>query len=354
MASYARRVAKNGSVSHRFRIRMKGVDLSETFQRKRDGEAWATATETKIRLGDVSGIVAGQLKVADVFDHFLASGLEGRSDAYARDCRQRLAEWRSELGTLPVPLLTPQMVRDAWERIAARRPDRPGARGRQAPNTRIHYLRVLKRSFAFAASERFVERSPIESLAIGKLAPGRDRFLTDDEVAALLAACRPEKPARCSPRLYPLVVLGICTGAREGKLLGLLRRDLDLESRIVYLMQTKNKTHRSVGLSELAISVMDDWCSDMALAPDDFVFEERGHCHFPRKAWNSAKVRAGIEASFRFHDLRHTCASRLAERGATLIEIGQVLGHKSLQSTMRYAHLVRDRIHDLARDAAPH
>jgi integrase len=58
-------------------------------------------------------------------------------------------------------------------------------------------------------------------------------------------------------------------------------------------------------------------------------------CH---KAWTTALRRAEIN-NFRFHDLRHTCASYLAMSGASLLEIADVLGHKTLQMVQRYAHL---------------
>jgi integrase len=56
--------------------------------------------------------------------------------------------------------------------------------------------------------------------------------------------------------------------------------------------------------------------------------------------WYAAVKAAGIEG-FRFHDLRHTCASYLATQGASLLEIGNVLGHRSMQMTMRYSHLTQ-------------
>jgi integrase len=57
-----------------------------------------------------------------------------------------------------------------------------------------------------------------------------------------------------------------------------------------------------------------------------------------RKAWVSALEAAGIE-KFRFHDLRHSCASYLAMNGASQVEIAHILGHKTLSMVKRYAHL---------------
>jgi len=63
-----------------------------------------------------------------------------------------------------------------------------------------------------------------------------------------------------------------------------------------------------------------------------------GKALFPRDAWEAALVKAEI-SDFRFHDLRHTAASYLAMSGATLAEIAEVLGHRTLQMVKRYAHL---------------
>jgi len=57
-----------------------------------------------------------------------------------------------------------------------------------------------------------------------------------------------------------------------------------------------------------------------------------------RKEWIKALKRAEID-DFRFQDLRHTCASYLTQNGASLLEIADVLGHKQIQMTKRYAHL---------------
>ena len=56
------------------------------------------------------------------------------------------------------------------------------------------------------------------------------------------------------------------------------------------------------------------------------------------EAWKYAVKRAEL-VDFRFHDLRHTCASYLAMNGASLMEIAEVLGHKTLAMVKRYAHL---------------
>ena len=70
----------------------------------------------------------------------------------------------------------------------------------------------------------------------------------------------------------------------------------------------------------------------------DLVFPFKGGGQGVRPPWEAALKQAEIE-DFRFHDLRHTAASYLAMNGATLAEIAEILGHKTLQVVKRYAHL---------------
>src|SRR5450759_1139484 len=63
-----------------------------------------------------------------------------------------------------------------------------------------------------------------------------------------------------------------------------------------------------------------------------------------KKSWKSTLTAAGINRPFRFHDLRHSCASQLVRNGASLMAVKVILGHESLKTTMRYAHLSPDYI----------
>ena len=63
-----------------------------------------------------------------------------------------------------------------------------------------------------------------------------------------------------------------------------------------------------------------------------------------KKSWKAVLKAAGINRPFRFHDLRHSCASQLVMNGASLMAVKEILGHESLKTTMRYAHLSPDYV----------
>ena len=164
------------------------------------------------------------------------------------------------------------------------------------------------------------------------------RYLSEPERKALLEACQ----ASAWDRLYLLVLLAITTGARQGELLRLRWRDLDFQIRRAYVHQTKNGEPRVLPLTANVIELLQVF--PRPLNRDTLLFRSIGDPGKPyefRMYWNTT-VRAAKLENFRFHDPRHTCAAYLAQNGASLPEIGDVLGHKQAEVTKRYSHLCVD------------
>jgi integrase len=131
--------------------------------------------------------------------------------------------------------------------------------------------------------------------------------LSDAERERLLEICRQSRDAR----LYPLVVLAIATGARQAELIGLRWSDVDLQRRSAILHKTKNGERRSLPLTGLALKLLRELEASRRPGSDHVFPGRRRKPAFPRRAWEVAAAAAGLE-DFRFHDLRHSCASYLA------------------------------------------
>src|SRR5262249_11105810 len=135
------------------------------------------------------------------------------------------------------------------------------------------------------------------------------------------------------------VVLALSTGARQMELLTLTWPQVDFEQGVVRLLETKNGTSRVLPLTGRALELMHDRFKGRR-ADTLLVFPGKSGT-VPvrmRTAWEGAVHRAGL-TDFTFHDLRHTFASYLAMQGASLREIADALGHKTLAMVMRYSHL---------------
>ena len=131
--------------------------------------------------------------------------------------------------------------------------------------------------------------------------------------------------------------MAITTGARRGELLSLRWNNLDIDKQTVYVVTSKNGEPKVLPLTTSVIRELQKF------SPNDnsliFASEIKPNKpYFFYKQWNRVREEAEL-IDFRFHDLRHTTASYLAQNGATLIEIAEILGHKDISVTKRYAHL---------------
>lgn len=175
----------------------------------------------------------------------------------------------------------------------------------------------------------------VPDIVLPKKPEGRLRYLDEDELTRLLAACR----ASSNRALAPAVILAVHTGMRKSEVLGLEWERIDLSSARLTLHRTKSGKPRGIPINRAVYEAL------IALEPE--AVRRTGRV-FPsgndrrgsqiRAAFEAALTRAGI-AGFRFHDLRHTAASHLVMRGATLQEVKEILGHADLRMTLRYAHL---------------
>jgi integrase len=205
--------------------------------------------------------------------------------------------------------------------------------GQVSAYTVANELGVLRHCLRLARRWGYVASVP--EIVLPKRPEGRLRYLDEAEIGRLLFACRDSRNAY----LATVVILALHTGMRKGEILGLEWERVDLSTARITIHQTKSGKPRGVPIGRAVYDAL------IALQPDP----ERRHGRlFPngndrrgsqiRTAFELALTRAGI-AGFRFHDLRHTAASHLVMRGASLQDVKEVLGHADLRMTLRYAHL---------------
>lgn len=351
MAAIEKRTAQDGAVSYRVKVRLKGKPTqSATFERLTDARKWAAATEAAIREGrHFAKTEAKRHTLADMIDRYVRDVLPGKP---SRDVQgPQLEWWKAQIGAYTLADVTPAMIAETRDKLF-QRPNREGT-GALSPATINRYLAALSHAFTVCVKEwGWLEDSPMRRVTKGKESRGRVRFLSDDERARLLAACQASNNAA----LYPVVVLALATGMRQGEIMGLHWREpktppagawgvVDLEAGRIVLHATKNGERRVLPLVGHAADCVRELAKVRRLDSDLlFPASNRPRKGGPvkpvdlRKPWETALKRAGVE-DFHFHDLRHSCASYLAMNGASLAEIAETLGHKTLAMVKRYSHL---------------
>jgi len=195
-------------------------------------------------------------------------------------------------------------------------------------------LACLHHLFKKAVEWQFLERSPFErghSLIL-KENNKRLRFLTGEEVQGLLSVCL--------PHLRPIVKCAVLTGARRGEILSLKWEQV--RNGFIYLEKTKTNEARQIPISDDLEAVFRGIRRREGLR-SEYVFTYQGQPvrNNIKHSFNSAVKKAGI-VNFHFHDLRHTFASQMLLRGSTLKDVQELLGHKSMTMTLRYAHLTQE------------
>jgi integrase len=195
-------------------------------------------------------------------------------------------------------------------------------------------MSCLHHLFSKAVEWDMMEKSPFEhkKSLILKENNKRLRFLNDDEISSLLAAC--------SPHLKPIVSCAILTGMRRGEILS-LKWD-QLRGGFIYLEKTKTNEARQIPVSDALEAVFKDIRRKEHLRSEYvFTFRQDRIQDNVKKAFASAVKKAGL-VDFHFHDLRHTFASQVLLNGGTLHDLRELLGHKSMTMTLRYSHLTQE------------
>lgn len=335
MATIQERKTNDGKVMYRVQVRLKGHPTeSATFERKTDAKKWAQQTETAIREGrHFKTREAKKHTVADLIDKYIKSVLPTKPKSKETQTVQ-LIWWKNAIGPYTLADVTPAMIGECRDNLLTEKSNRGMVR---SPATTVRYMAAFSHALSVAVNEwGWLEDSPMRKVKKPKEPRGRVRFLGDEERERLLAAAKKSN----NKYLYPVILLAISTGMRFSEIMHLKWSDVDLKRQSVILHDTKNGERRSVPVVKLANTVLTE-LSKVKRKDTTLLFPSSSDPKMPtklRSSWLTALKSAQIE-DFRFHDLRHSAASYLAMNGATLAEIADVLGHKTLAMVKRYAHI---------------
>ena len=200
------------------------------------------------------------------------------------------------------------------------------------PATVNRALAVLKSMFNKAIAWGKADSNPFKAVKLFKENNQRLRFLEREEIPKLLVNC-------CS-HLKPIVILALNTGMRKGEILGLKWHDIDFKRDTIHLHDTKSGEGRDVPLNAAAKSALIAVPKHPA---SPYIFTDNNGDNYGdiKKSFLTAVKKSDI-INFHFHDLRHTFASQLVMAGVDLNTVRELLGHKSIEMTLRYSHLSPD------------
>lgn len=325
------------------KIRRKGrPSESKTFRTKTEAEAWARQIEADMDRGIFqSASDAERTTFSDLVKRF-------KKEFAPHHYRKREDEkeaWRFQLdrldeylGDYSLAAIDQKLVVNYRDRRI--KPLADSRRKAVGESTVRKELYMLSKVLGFAETECNISLprgNPVERVRKPSEGKARDRRLTATEWIALERECKKSR----NPWLAHALALAVETAMRQGEMLNMEWKHIDKKRRLALLLDTdkiKNEEARAVPLTSRALEVIE--ALPRSTTGKVFPVERLTLYH----AFTAACKRAGIE-DYTWHDLRHECLSRLAERGdLSVLEMAAISGHKTLQMLKRYTHLQAEKL----------
>jgi integrase len=304
------------------RVTRKGIKTSvKTFKSKTEAQAWARQEEHQadLQLGK-GGIPAKELTFGDLLTRYNQCVTIHKRGAEQELIRSRLI-LRLDISKCKVSSMTAaDVARYRDSRLTLVSADTV----RREFNLLRHVWSVAKREWMLALSE-----NPFTDVRLPAPSPARQRRLTEEEWERLAQGA---KTTKCD-YLFTLVSIAYHTGLRRSEILALERRDVDLERRYLTIRKSKSGHSRTVPLTVGAHETLTAWINRHTEAQ---LFNVTPNAL--RLAFDRLCNKLGIR-DFRFHDLRHSFTSRLAEMGFSAVELMALTGHRQLHTLTRYVHM---------------
>jgi len=264
----------------------------------------------------------------DFIDEYLAR-IKGTLRSYPDQARCG-SIWKKALGDRT---LRQVVVGDVQRYVARRLTEvRPASVNRE--------IAFLKRVFNVAIDDELIESNPVRKVKLLKENNARVRYLTDDEETKLRAEIGEER--------WHVVALALNTGLRRAELFNLQWEHVDFNTNVLTIPRTKAGRARRLPMNSqvrnflraLPSRLKSQWVFPSASGETPVDSQ-----NFMNRVFTPAIKRAGIQ-HFRWHDLRHTFASRLVMKGVDIRTTQELLGHADIRMTLRYSHVSQAHLLD--------
>jgi len=345
MANIRARKTLKGITRYQAFVRIKGYKpLMKTFDRYSQAADWAKKIEVQMKDGtyieesEFLNTKVGKVKIEyieELIEHFRKNVAPTRyADASKYDCMYDW--WIDKLKGIKVAHLSAANLTVCKQLLLTESINEKTNTPRK-PNTINKYLMSLSAILTYAVKElEIIEVNPMSKIDIVPKPEGRKRFLSIEELSIYLSACK-----KHSPMIYLFVLIALGTGGRYSEVQHLKVENIDYENERVYYLDTKNKTSRGVYLEPNVLELLKQYCLENNI--------ESGYIFKGKRGDSLAFIRGTLYQiikdvkleDFTVHDMRHTFASYSAMNGATLLDIAELLGQKSLSVARRYSHLTQ-------------
>jgi integrase len=268
----------------------------------------------------------------EMVERYITERVVGASRHGERRARCMLKHLLPTFGHMTLAQVTPKEISAyKWRRQQA------GA----APATIVKELALMKTAFNVAIREwEWCRDNPVCRVTMGKVNNARVRYCDDETLAKIYQAC--------PTWLQPIVMLARYTGLRRENVVLLQWEQVDVVRRVIILDHTKNGDALGIPLCDPAMQTLQAVKPLRCFPRGTVFFQDNGEpvtLDMVTTAFRRACEAVGV-TNFRFHDLRHTFASALVQKGVDLYRVQRLLGHRDGRMTQRYAHLAPENLRE--------
>jgi integrase len=314
--------------------------LSEIMENQRKGKGPQTLKE--MRDGEKNRRVKKQLTVitlSDVWSKYKAQAIADRGEKAIKNESGLYKNWiEPDLSDIPMKDISPFHLEKIKSKMSKKG---------KAPRSMEYTLAIIRQVFNYARrNDLFMGDNPVSKVKIPRTDNRRVRFLTHEEADTLLT-----KLLEKSKQVHDMALLSLHTGARAGEIFSLTWGCVNLEAGTMLLKDTKNTASRTAFMTQAVTDMLAVIKPEQA-GRDDLVFPGVGGVKIVQISKTFKKTvdelfNKGVDDPRQrvfFHSLRHTYASWLVMEGVDLYRVKELLGHKDLTMTQRYAHLAPDTL----------
>lgn len=310
----------------RFSFDGKQVRISTDTDDRKTAETFYHKTMGEVALGKWNDIPESNLKtLGDLADKYLADHSKPNKTpkSYIRD-RGILKCVLGVIGNeTPLSAITGEVISN-WKR------ERRG--NGAAPGTINKEMALLSHLFTLSIAWGWGSSNPCTRIPREKVRNMKERWVTEEEEVRLLSVA--------SQRIAPIIAFALNTGFRRGEILSLTWDQVNLSRRMITFWDQKNGGRDSIPLNDRALNILSDLYGTRSLKTSCVFLTSNGTAYSERnitRDFNLAVKKSGI-APVRFHDLRHTFATRLVHAGVDLYTVQRLGRWRTLSMVMRYAH----------------
>ena len=222
--------------------------------------------------------------------------------------------------------ISPPMIEE-FKQDRLRTPTKHGQK--RSPATVNRLLSVLSKIFSLASDAEIIDNNPCRKVRKFRLNNQRVRVLSSEEEIELLSALDHNELVK------QIVVFALNTGLRRGEIFNLKWFDVDFKRDLIQIRESKSNKMRVVPMNATTRTLLSNLARN-----SEYVFPSPKtgvRLNQIKRSFRKAVSNANIE-NFRFHDLRHTAATRMADAGADAFTLMKILGHSDIRMTARYTH----------------